>query len=97
MSIIPPAVLTATQLVGGLIASAKTARDLAKDSSSHELKAAISDLYDEVLNVKERVLDLDEENRSLKSELARKNEIVGPDGPNRYFYYKDKPALDEKV
>jgi hypothetical protein len=91
MSIIPPVVLTATQIVGGLVASAKNARDLAKDTSNNDLKAAISDLYDEVLNIKERVLDLDEENRGLKEQLARKVDIEGPDETNGYFFFKDRP------
>ena len=91
MSIIPPAVLTAAQLVSSVVSTAKTARDLAKDSSNHELKAIISELYDTVLDVKGRVLDLDEENRRLKEELARKDEFVGPEGPYGYFFYKDKP------
>lgn len=90
MTIIPPVVLTATQIVGGLVASAKTARYLAKDSSNHDLKVAISDLYDEVLNVKERALDLDEENRRLKAELSHKDEIVGPDEATGYFFYKNR-------
>lgn len=75
MSIIPPAVLTVTQLIGGLVASARTARELAKDTSNHELKAAISDLYDDVLSVKERVVDLDEENRTLRTALDEKHKI----------------------
>jgi hypothetical protein len=66
MSIIPPVVLTVTLLVGGLVSSAKTARELPKDTSNHELKAAVSDLYDDVLSVKARVVDLDEENRALR-------------------------------
>ena len=52
MSIIPPAVLTTTQLVGGLVASAKNALDLAKASSDHALKGAVSELYDWLLDVK---------------------------------------------
>ncbi|MGA9669974.1 MAG: hypothetical protein WBQ94_12245 [Terracidiphilus sp.] len=91
MSIIGPAVLTAAQLVSGVVSTAKTARDLAKDSSNHELKAIISELYDAVLDVKGRVLDLDEDNRRLKEELARKDEIVGPLDPHGYFFRKDKP------
>lgn len=91
MTLLPPEILTATQLVGGLVASAKNARDLAKDSSNHDLKAAISDLYDEVLNTKERVLDLDEEVRRLKAELARKDEFIGPTEPHGYFFYKARP------
>jgi hypothetical protein len=71
VSILPPAVLTTTQLVGGLIASAKSSLDLAKASSNHELKASISDLYDSLLDVKARVLELDEENRALKQRLGQ--------------------------
>jgi hypothetical protein len=89
MSILPPAVLTVTQLVSGLVASAKNAQDLAKASSDRELKSTISELYDSLLDVKACVLDLDEENRNLKAELARKEEIVGPNDPHGYFFYKD--------
>ncbi|HWT66118.1 MAG TPA: hypothetical protein VN151_08385 [Terracidiphilus sp.] len=95
MTILPPAVLTTTQLVGGLVASAKNALDLAKASSDHALKGAVSELYDSLLDVKARVLDLDEENRRLKSELARKDEFVGPIEPHGYFFYKDK--LDQPL
>lgn len=91
MSIIPQAVLTTTQLVGGLVASAKNALDLAKASSDHELKASVSELYDSVIDVKGRVLDLDEENRRLKAELTRKDDIEGPIEPFGYFFTKQKP------
>ncbi len=86
MSIIPPAVLTVTQLVGGLVSSAKTARELAKDTSNHDLKAAISDLYDDVLSVKERVVDLDEENRALRAALNEKGKYIGPVLPHGYYF-----------
>ena len=91
MSIIPPAILTTTQLVGGLVASAKNALDLTKLSSDHALKGAVSELYDSLLDVKGRVLDLDEENRNLRAELARKGEFIGPLDPHGYFFYKDRP------
>ena len=91
MTILPPGVLTTTQLVAGLVASAKNAHELVKVSSDHELKAAVSELYNSLLDVKARVLDLDEENRQLKVELARKDEIDGPKGPNGFFFYRSKP------
>jgi hypothetical protein len=97
MSIIPPVVLTATQLVGSLVASAKNARDLAKDSSNSDLKAAISDLYDDLLSVKERVLDLDEENRKLRAQLEQKDEVVGPFNPHGYFYKKTDDAKEKPL
>jgi len=90
MTILPTAVLTTTQLVGGLVASARNALELAKASSDHVLKGAVSELYDSLLDVKARVLDLDEETRCLKAELARKDEFIGPTEPHGYFFFKDK-------
>jgi hypothetical protein len=91
MSIIPQAALTTVQIVSGLAASAKNAVDLAKASSNNELKSAVSELYDSVLDVKARVLDLDDENRSLKAQLALRGEIEGPDTKFGYFYFKIRP------
>lgn len=85
-----PAVISTAQLVSGLVSGARNARDLAKESSDHALKAAVSDLYDAVLDVKARVLDLDEENRRLKAELQRSEEIIGPIEPHGYFFLKDR-------
>jgi hypothetical protein len=97
MSIIPPAVLTTTQFVGGLVASAKNALDLAKSSSDHTLKGAVSELYDSLLDVKGRVLDLDEENRKLKAQLEQKDDIVGPFDPHGYFYKKTDEAKEKPL
>ena len=90
MTILPTAVLTTTQLVGGLVASAKNALELAKASSDYALKGAVSELYDSLLDVKARVLDLDEETRRLEAELAQKEEFIGPTEPHGYFFFKDK-------
>ncbi len=91
MTIVPTVALTTAQVVGGLVASAKNVLDLAKASSDHPLKASVSELYDSVLDVKARVLDLDEENRRLKAELARKENVEGPVEPFGYFFTKQKP------
>ena len=91
MTILPSVVSTTVQLVGNLVSSAKNARDLAKASSDHELKASISELYDALLDVKAHVLELDEENRRLVAELARKGQVVGPTEQFGYFFYNDKP------
>lgn len=91
MSIIPHAALTTVQIVSGLAASAKNAVELAKSTSNNELKGAVSELYDSVLNVKARVLDLDEEVRTLKTQLAQREEIIGPDAQFGYFHFKSKP------
>jgi len=91
MSIIPQAALTTVQIVSGLAASAKNAVDLAKSTSNNELKGAVSELYDSVLDVKARVLDLDEEVRALKAQLATREEITGPDEHFGYFYLRSRP------
>lgn len=90
MSIIPQAALTTVQIVSGLAASAKNAVDLAKGTSNNELKGALSELYDSVLDVKARVLELDEQVRELKAQLAQREEVEGPDDVNGYFFYKSK-------
>jgi hypothetical protein len=93
--IIPPAVSTVAQLISGLVSTANSARDLASKISDHALKGAVSKLCDEILDVKIRVLELDQENRDLKAALAQKDEVVGPLGPMGYFFYKDK--LDQPL
>ena len=82
---------TVAQLIGNLVSAANSAHELANKSSNHALKGAVSDLYGTVLDVKKRVLDLDQENRDLKTALARKDEVVGPDPLFGYFFYKGKP------
>jgi len=90
MTILPPVVLTTAQLVGGLVASAKNALDIAKTSSDRVSKAAVSEFYNSVLDVQTRVLELDEENRRLKAELVHQAEVVGPLPPHGYFFLKEK-------
>jgi hypothetical protein len=78
--------ISVTQLVSTAISTVKSVRDLAKDSSDLELKGTISDLYDALLAVKDRALEVDEENRSLKAALEEKAKYVGPLPPNGYYY-----------
>lgn len=84
-------VATVGGLVNAAVSTAKTVRDLAKDSSDSALKASISDLHNALLDIKAKVLELDEENRSLKAQLAAKDDIEGPVEPHGYFFHKDKP------
>ncbi|MGA9673068.1 MAG: hypothetical protein WBQ94_27970 [Terracidiphilus sp.] len=91
MSIIPQAALTTVQIVSGLAASAKNAVDLARGTSNNELKGALSELYDSVLDVKARVLELDEAVRSLKAQLAQREQVEGPDARFGYFCFKSRP------
>jgi hypothetical protein len=80
------AAVTAAQMVASVVSTVKAARDLARDISNHELKEKIGDIYDGLNDLRDRVLDLDEENRNLKAELAKKAEIDGPLPPFGYFF-----------
>jgi hypothetical protein len=71
-SIVPHAVLTVTSLVNSALSSVRAAKDLAKDSSDTELKLRIAEVYDSFLDIKDRVIDLDLENRRLKEQLAQR-------------------------
>src|SRR5579885_2250226 len=86
-----PTIATVGQLLNAAVSTAKNVRDIAKDSSDSTLKNEISSLYDALLDIKARVLDLDEENRSLKAQLVAKNDIEGPIKPHGYFRYKSRP------
>ena len=81
--------VSVTQLVSTAISTVKSVRDLAKDSSDLALKSTISDLYDALLAVKDRALEVDEENRLLKASLADKNQYVGPLPPHGFYYLSD--------
>jgi hypothetical protein len=84
-----PLVATVTSLVSAAISSARNARDIAKDSSDHALKSAISDLYDSLLDVKDRALQIDEENRLLRLQLSEKAQYTGPAEPFGYYFFAD--------
>jgi hypothetical protein len=79
--------------VGGLISSTisalRNARDLAKDSSDRELKEVIGDAYDGLLSLKEKTLDMDQEIRGLKEQLAQKAKFTEPTPPFGYVYRAD--------
>lgn len=91
MSVIPSpsGVVRATQLVNHLLATLEKARDIVMNSSNNKLKVVVSDLYGDVVDLKEQLLDQDDEIRRLKGILASKDQIVGPKGPHGYFYCKD--------
>jgi hypothetical protein len=82
----PAAGATVVQVIGSTIATLKNARDLAKDSKDRELKEVIGDAFDALLNLKERMLALDEENRQLKDQLAIRASFTGPVPPHGYIY-----------
>jgi len=59
---------------------------MAKDSTDSVLKEQISQIYDTLLDLKERTIALGEENHLLKSELAKKSQYIGPIAPHGYYF-----------
>jgi hypothetical protein len=90
--IIPSAIATTLSVINSAVSSLKNAKDMAKDSTDTSLKAIISESYDAVLDLKERVLDLDEENRTLRQKLERRDSVKR----DRQFgyYFKDGDTQD---
>jgi hypothetical protein len=68
----PKAILTVTSLVNSALSSVRAAKELAKDSSDTVVKERIAEVFDSFLNIKDRILALDEENRALKEQLAKR-------------------------
>jgi hypothetical protein len=79
-------VVTTAQLIGSVTGTLKTARDLVKDVSNHELKERIGAALEGLLDLRERLLTLEEDNRQLKEALSKKAQIEGPLPPFGYFY-----------
>ena len=88
-SIIPPVLLSLVSLLNNVASSARNALEIAKKSGNTDLKAAISELYDDILDVKGRVLELDEENRVLRADLAKKGSITYSSELGYYFVAGD--------
>lgn len=82
---------TTAQIVADVVGTVKAARDLAKATGNRELKEKIGEAYDGLLDLRQRLLDLDDENRQLRAELAKKVEIDGPRPPFGYFFDKSHP------
>ena len=85
-----PLVATASSVLSSALSAMKYVREVSDSSNDLELKSRINDLYTALLDVRATVLSLDEENRALRAEVARKDEIIGPQGRNGFFYYKGK-------
>jgi hypothetical protein len=84
-SILPAAALTVSSLVNNLLTSAKTARELSKQSADSALKEQIADIFDCILDVKDRVLELDADNRFLREQLKEKASMKRDPAFGYYF------------
>lgn len=86
-----PLVATASSVLSTALSAMKYVREVSDSTDDLELKSRINDLYTALLDVRAKVLELDEENCRLKTELARKEDIEGPVEPFGYFFTKQKP------
>jgi hypothetical protein len=90
MDAILPTLVSTIALVNSVIGSAKNARDLAIQSDNADVKDAVIGVYDAILEVKNRVLELDEENRKLREKLAQR-ESVKHDPVTSYCFKDGEP------
>jgi hypothetical protein len=61
---------TAIGLINSTVQTAKTAIELAKHTKDADLRQSVSEVLDQILDLKAKVLELDDENRSLKQQIA---------------------------
>ena len=66
--------VTTLALVNGAIDAARKAVGLAQSLNNNDLKLQVGDVLDSILDLKLRVLDLDEERRTLKADLQKEND-----------------------
>jgi hypothetical protein len=76
---------TAVSLVNGTIGLLKEAREAAKRSNDHDLKDKLSDVADSVLELKEVVGNLRDENSELRKRLQAKGTLKWNANSKLYF------------
>jgi len=76
---------TAVGLVNGTIGLLKEARDAAKRSDDHDLKDKLSEVYDAVLELKEVLGNLREENTELRKQLEARSRLKWDSEQKLYF------------
>ncbi len=76
---------TAVSLVNGTIGLLKEARDAAKQSDDHDLKDKLSEVFDSVLELKEVIGNLRDENKELRSRLETRANLRWDTKHKLYF------------
>lgn len=76
---------TAVGLVNGTISLLKEARDAAKRSDDHDLKDKLSEVFDSVLELKEVIGNLREENGELRKQLETRASLKWNSGKKLYY------------
>ena len=80
---------TAVGLVNGTISLLKEARDAAKRSDDHDLKDKLSEVFDSVLELKEVIGNLREENAALRKMLEARATLKWDSKQKLYFAEQD--------
>jgi hypothetical protein len=97
MSIIDPqGAATALGLATSALSSVKTALELAKKTSDRDLKTEIGLALDNVIDLKLKMYELVEENRSLREQLKQKATITRNSEFGYYFAEGDSDPLCPK-
>jgi hypothetical protein len=93
----------ATSLLNNALGLLRTAREQSKTSEDTNLKDTVNSLFDAVLDLKEAVLRVTEENSELRAELEQKKEepTLKQVGNANYYYVGEKgpycqPCYDDK-
>lgn len=76
---------TAVSLVNGTIGLLKEARESAKRSDDHDLKDKLSEVYDSILELKEVIGNLRDENAELRKRLETKANLKWNSERKLYF------------
>jgi len=83
----PHTASTALGIANSAIGSVKTALELAKKTKDLDLKHEISNVMDSVLELKAKVLELDEENRKLRQSLEQQTSVKRD--PQYGYWFKE--------
>jgi hypothetical protein len=81
-----------TAVMANVLSGLKNAKDLATATSNTELKEQLGFAYDDFNTLRERLLDVVEENRALKAQVEERKKVDGPVPPFGYFFLADDPT-----
>ena len=75
-----------TAIAANALTALKNARELATATSNSELKEQLSSVYNDLLTLREKLLDVVEDNRTLSAQLNERKKVDGPSTPYGYFF-----------
>jgi len=81
---------TAVSLVNGTIGLLKEAKESAKRSDDHDLKDKLSEVFDSVLDLKEVIGNLRDENAELRARLEARVKLTWNTAQKLYFVEGDQ-------